>query len=133
MSFTRIKDVDLEILSKMNDRELGRICSTDIYFRNLCKNENFWRNRTIKRFTKYFGNKLNYYFQESQSPTWREYYISVVDFLEKVYNRHLVRPGRRADLLLLLRMIRQNHETVREEIKKRFEKGLWRNVKIGAY
>ena len=128
MSFTRIKDVDLEILSKMNDRELGRICSTDKYFRNLCKNDDFWRNRTMKRFGKYFGDKLYYYFQETQLPTWREYYISVVDFLEKIYNRQLIRLGGRRDLQLLVRMIKQNHEILKEEIKKRFEKGVWKEI-----
>jgi hypothetical protein len=127
MSFTRIKDLDLEILSKMNDRELGRVCSTDTYFRKLCKNDDFWRNRTTKRFGKYFGD-LIYHFQDTQIPTWREYYVLLVDFLEKVYTRQILRLGGRRDLQLLLGMIKQNHKMLKEEIKKRFEKGLWKEM-----
>ena len=91
MSFSKIKDVDFEILSKLNDRELGKLCSTDKYFRELCRNDMFWRNRTINRFGKYLGGieGLNRYFLYSKLKTWREYYVSIIDFLEKSFSREL--------------------------------------------
>ena len=87
--FTGIRDLDLEILSKLDDRELGRICSTDKYFRQLCTNEDFWRNRVVKRFGKYLGDleTINS-FRTKYSYTWRKYYISLVDFLEKVIKNY---------------------------------------------
>ena len=128
MSFTRIKDLDLEILSKMDDRELGRICSTDKYFANLCKNDMFWKNRTIRRFGKYFGNELEKYFLKSEKKSWREYYVSIVDFLEKIYARRRVNPGKRKELQLLLDMFRQNDKIFQRELIDRYDEGRWKEM-----
>ena len=83
--FGKLKDIDFEILAKLNDRDLGKLCSTDKYFRNLCKNDTFWRNRVIGRFGKYLGGveSLHKYFSDSKLKTCREYYVSIIDFIEK--------------------------------------------------
>ena len=129
MSFTRIKDLDLEILSKMDDRELGRICSTDKYFSNLCKNDMFWKNRTIRRFAKYFGNDLEKYFLMSEKTTWRDYYISIVNFLENIYSGKIVYyGGNRKDLQLLVDMIQQNDKIFRKELGEHYDLGRWKDM-----
>lgn len=78
MNLTGIKDLDLEILKKMDDRELGKICLINRYFQELCKNEDFWRNRTVERFSEYLGNveKINRH-RERCNLTWKLYYISL--------------------------------------------------------
>ncbi len=124
--FGKIKDVDYEILSKLNDVELGKMCSTDKYFRDLCKNDTFWRNRTINKFGKYLGGieGLNKYFLESQLKTWREYYISIVDFLERIYSKE-PKYITREDLLDLLNIIQNNNELLRHELRK---DGKWKEI-----
>ena len=101
MNFTGIRDLDLEILKKLKDEELGKICSTNKYFRELCKNEDFWRNRTIERFSKYLGNvdEINKY-RQSRKLTWRLYYISLIDYLESFYQRN-VKYSKRDDLQII--------------------------------
>jgi hypothetical protein len=129
MSFTRIKDLDLEILSKMDDRELGRICSTDKYFAKLCQNNMFWKNRTVKRFGKYFGNNLDKYFLDSEKTTWRDYYISIIDFLEKIYSKKIFHyDGKRDDLKLLSNIIMQNDKILRKELETHYELQRWKEM-----
>ena len=69
-----IKDVDLKILSNLNDRDLFSLCIVDKYTNNLCKDKNFWRNRFINRFGE------NSYKPENR--TWKNHYLKVVSDLD---------------------------------------------------
>ena len=53
--FTKNKDADLEILSKLDDNNLLSVCQAykyNKYGNKLCKEENFWRNRIIEYFLR---------------------------------------------------------------------------------
>jgi hypothetical protein len=134
MAFTGIRDVDLEILSKLDDSELGKMCGTDKYFRNLCKNDDFWRNRTIKRFGKYLGTveEINEYRKKAKIPTWRLYYISLVDFIEQeLYPQNY--PSKfgkinRKDFNILTRYINENDEKFESEVLENFKEGKWKKI-----
>ena len=65
------KDTDMIILSNLDDRSLLSLCSVDQYTKELCKNETFWRNRTI---TKY-GNISKY---KPIDMSWREFYLKII-------------------------------------------------------
>ena len=124
--FGKVKDVDFEILSKLNDRDLGKLRATDKYFRDLCKNDTFWRNRTINRFAKYLGGVegLQKYFIESKLTTWREYYISIIDFLESKYTKQS-RFQKRPDLIKLDKILSENNEILR---KQSLEDEKWKEI-----
>ena len=85
--FTGNKDVDKVILSKLDDQDLGRVCSSNKYLRKICRDELFWKNRTIKRFGSYLGDiKHISRYKKRYSNSWRNYYISLINFLEEIYN-----------------------------------------------
>ena len=128
MNFTGIRDLDLEILKKLKDEELGKICSTNKYFRDLCKNEDFWRNRTVERFSKYLGNidKLNTYRLKAKL-TWRLYYVYLIDYLESFYQRN-VKYSKRDDLQIINKLFRQNFQELLDEINNKFDIGKWKEI-----
>ncbi len=128
MNFTGIRDVDLEILKKLDDAELGKICSTNKYFRDLCKNEDFWRNRTVERFSKYLGNveAINKY-RLKANLTWRLYYISLIDYLESFYQRN-VKYSKRDDLQIINKLFRENFQELLDEINNNFDAGKWKDI-----
>ena len=72
MSFTSIKDVNLEIMSKMDDRTLLNICATNKYGRELCQNESFWH----KRFLQKYGEMAAKHKPEKRS--WKNHYMQIV-------------------------------------------------------
>lgn len=73
LPFTKIRDVDLKILQMLDDHELYDICELDDYARLLCKDENFWRNRFISKFSRdILGGKPD-------DMTWEEYYIELAN------------------------------------------------------
>ena len=68
-----VKDVDLKILSELNDRYLFSFCIADKHVNQMCKDEHFWRNRFISR----FGNV------DKPTITWRKQYLTVISHLDK--------------------------------------------------
>lgn len=133
MSLSRAKDTDYEIMYKLDDRELGRLCSTDTYFRELCKNDTFWRNRSIQRFGKYLRSVeiMNNFRKQYKFPDWRSYYISLVDFLQKELYHHysLIRSNiRRKDLRILAYYIEENMEKLENEVRNNFYEYKWKNL-----
>jgi hypothetical protein len=70
---TGIKDVDLKILSELNDKDLFSFCLVDKHANRLCKDENFWRNRFFVRFGQNVDNKNN--------KKWRDFYLEIVSKL----------------------------------------------------
>ena len=87
-SLTRNKDLDKKLLTEVNDIELSQLCQLNTYFRNLCKDENIWRERTMRRFDPYFiqlhEKSMAEEYKNRYSKTWREYYISLVDIVERI-------------------------------------------------
>ena len=76
-AFTEIRDVDLKILSELDDRSLLNSCSANKYVYNICKDENFWRNRFIKKYGEHAA---------SYKPTdrsWKNHYMQLIIDLEK--------------------------------------------------
>ena len=78
-SLTKIRDVDLKILSELDDKSLLSFCKVSKYANTLCYNEDFWRSRIIQNYPKAFEFK-------SKEKTWRNYYLSIVMYLNKFYN-----------------------------------------------
>ncbi len=76
MSFTKIKDVDLKILSELPDRDLLNVCITDKYAHKICQDEHFWRNRLVLK----YGDKVFTY--KPKDVSWKNYYMQIIIDLE---------------------------------------------------
>lgn len=75
--FTGIKDVDMEILLKIDDRYLLNTCLTNKYINNICKDENFWR----KRFFNKYGDVANK-IVKPEDRSWKDHYLQVLIYLD---------------------------------------------------
>lgn len=73
---TSIKDNIIQIMTKLDDQSLGRLCSTQKRLNQICQDENFWRNRFENRFGKIAGG------YKPKDRTWRDHYIHVVTDLQ---------------------------------------------------
>ena len=74
--FTKIKDVDLRILSELNDRDLLNVCVTNKYAHKICQDEHFWRNRLVSQ----YGDKVFKY--KFKDMNWKNYYMQIIIDLE---------------------------------------------------
>ena len=89
IGITGDKNTDFIVLSNLNDYDLANICRVNKYTRDLCQSENFWMNRTIKRFSQFSSDikadriKLNL--------TWKKFYVKLVDILERLYSNKDIR------------------------------------------
>lgn len=81
-AFTGIKDVDMKILLEVNDRSLLNICLSNKYVNEICKSENFWRNRF---FNKYKSNASKIIKPKDRS--WRDQYLQILIY--KDYITHI--------------------------------------------
>jgi hypothetical protein len=92
MAFVGNKDVDKTILLSLNDFDLSNVCQTNTYFRSLCSEDSFWRIKTYQRFGKYLKDvsQLEKYIFQYSFNSWKSYYISLIDFLEKKYLGYFV-------------------------------------------
>jgi len=52
------KNLDMEILMKLKDHELGPVCQANKYINSLCKTPIFWYNRLIKKIEKSYQENL---------------------------------------------------------------------------
>ena len=78
---TGISHLDLYILNFVNDLELGRFCQTCETVQNLLEDDNFWRRRTLSRFSKCLGSEeeiFEKYVNKCREKTWKFYYRSLV-------------------------------------------------------
>ena len=74
-NLTGVKDVDLLILSGLDDRDLFNFCQTDQYARRLCQDENFWKQRFLKKYRKFEKNEKN------EDRTWKDFYLKITKYL----------------------------------------------------
>lgn len=79
-SLSQIKDVDQKILQELDDRELLDFCVSHKYGSELCKDENFWRKRIVKR---YGGVNKN------ERRTWKNFYLTIVYYLDKYKDKNI--------------------------------------------
>jgi len=52
------KNLDMEILMKLKDHELGPVCQANKYINSLCKTPIFWYNRMIKKIEESYQENL---------------------------------------------------------------------------
>ena len=78
---TGIKDVDRLILNELDDRSLLTICQTNKYFKNLCKDDEFWRRRYYSKFGQHLENAVNLSIEEYQ--TWKHKYLETIVDLDE--------------------------------------------------
>lgn len=122
MAFTGNKDVDRTILLRLDDYDLANICKTNTYFGLLCSEELLWKTKTLQRFGPSLGDieQIEKYRTKYKYKTWRSYYISLIDFLEKKYLGYfLVHESdirQRGDITELNTIIDQNNEILFEKI-----------------
>lgn len=133
LTFSGNKDTDYEILYNLSDYDLGNVCQTNRYTRDLCKNDVFWMNRTLKRFSPVFKFSFNENkneseainenneievikkYKEEHAKTWREYYIDLVDSMEKYYVNGAKNEVReREDYNIIVKYIQKNTKKYRD-------------------
>ena len=74
-SLTNIKNLDLEILANLDDKDYVAVCSINSYFYNLCKGDELWTRKLSKTLTKRLMDfKL-------ECITWSDYYFVVSQHL----------------------------------------------------
>lgn len=61
MSLTGVKDVDMEIILQLEDKELPRVCAVNKYVNEICQSDAFWYKRLINRITKIRDINLSNY------------------------------------------------------------------------
>ena len=66
------KNLDMEILNRLEDRDLVNICLVNQYTNQLCQNKYFWINRIKKKFP-YLDLEIMKKYKKDRS--WADYYI----------------------------------------------------------
>lgn len=72
MSFTSIRDLNLEIMGKMDDRTLLNVRATNKYGRELCQNESFWHKRMLDKYGEMATKN------KPENRTWKNHYMQIV-------------------------------------------------------
>jgi hypothetical protein len=76
--FSGIADVDLKILSELDDSSLFKACSVNKELFRICNKEpSFWKNRFIKK----YGLHVSQYKPEDRS--WKDHYMQIFIYLQK--------------------------------------------------
>ena len=75
--YTGIRDVDLKILSTLDDQSLLNACMTDKYLAKICQYEPFWYGRYLKN----FGEEPAKY--KPKERTWKQHYLKTLVDLDK--------------------------------------------------
>lgn len=61
MVLTGNRDVDMEIILQLEDRELPPVCAVNKYVNQICESDTFWYRRLINRITKARDDNLSKY------------------------------------------------------------------------
>ena len=72
---TGIKDQDLIILDKLDDKSLFQLCKTNKYVQRFCKDEDFWKERLFKNYG---------YAEKNKNRTWKDFYLNIVYYDNKL-------------------------------------------------
>ena len=80
MEFSGLKDVDREILSKLEeDKDLLNACSVNKYAWKLC-DDNFFRNRLIRK----YPDAVKY----NKNGKWKEYYLKTIFYISRLFEEY---------------------------------------------
>lgn len=129
--FTGNKETDKIVLSNLDDYDLGKVCSANKHLSEICKDESFWRNRTLTRFGSYLGDvdKIKEYMKKYNLSSWKKYYIYLVDFIERIYDGTMLFVPTRKDLQILFSVIEKNNTDMENNIvhfvQRHLENGTW--------
>jgi hypothetical protein len=92
MILTRKKDVDLIILSNLDDKTLFNFCISNPkneYLKKLCGDESFWRNRLKNNFPE---------FNTEKKRNWKQTYLALVYYSNKyVPNEAMIKVSEKGD------------------------------------
>lgn len=80
---TGYKDTDYELLMKLNDHELGVVCQSNKKIKQICDDENFWMNRSIK-FYNISASRLNRLKRFLEFTDSKKLYMNLKDKREQV-------------------------------------------------
>ena len=75
--FSGLSDIDINILSNLNDKDLIKVCNINKYAASLCENDELWK---IKIVNKFGEEALNY---KEADKSWRQQYNTFVEISEK--------------------------------------------------
>ena len=90
-SLTKIRDVDLKILSELDDRDLLNYCKTHKYGNELCNNEDFWRNRVDIKFPG--AGKI-----KSPDRIWKNFYLKIVYYSKYHPTQGMLKAAKRNEI-----------------------------------
>ena len=71
VTLTGIKDTDLLILQRLDDKDLTNLCQVNSYTRSLCANENFWINRLVNNYGQLILSK------KQSTESYKDFYIRI--------------------------------------------------------
>ena len=82
-SFTLLtgnKDLDIQIINDLPDKDLINICFVNKYAHNLCNIDALWLRRFMKQYGKHFDS-VNEIIEWKGNNSWKDYYLWVADTL----------------------------------------------------
>ncbi len=83
-SFTNVKDLDREILMKLPDDDLIKVCSLNKYmFQSVCDEQFFHR-----RLQQYYPDIMLNYVKRPYDKTWRQYFLEIVYYINKLKEKY---------------------------------------------
>ncbi len=84
-TLTEVKDIDLLILAELDDNDLFNICLVNKYANKLCQNEEFWKERFMKKFGSTAQKHSSRF--KFKNISWRNTYLKMVRDLEFFSNQ----------------------------------------------
>jgi ankyrin repeat protein len=110
VNLTGVKDTDLLILQRLNDTDLLQAYLVNKAINKACKDESFWRNRSVEKFplpSKY----------KPEKETWRRFYLKFIHYTNEYKNHgHLLRQACFiGDLSLVVHALDKNEKNVNTE------------------
>ncbi len=124
--FSRIgcKDIDLHILQHLNDGDLVSMMLVNKQALQLLSLQSFWRTRTFNLVHQTKSDEFVNSFQQQNSTTWKEYYISLTSALEHpfpTFQAAMATDQKREDMVHLL----QYHKNAQPIIKHEENDDYW--------
>lgn len=85
MSLTRNKDINLMIMSLLNDTDLSTMSQVNKASQKLCNDETFWMKKSMKVYGKYLlEHDIDIRTEKNKEKiTWKEYYIQLTKLIIK--------------------------------------------------
>jgi hypothetical protein len=72
-----IRDLDLEILNNLEDKDLFNFCLSNVEAGELCRDDNFWRKRFYKRYISLFYDDQEF-IEKIKSGKWKTFYLKII-------------------------------------------------------